>query len=156
MKKFIGDLYPVLKTQLKSPKYRMKIARFWAEEEISGDELVNVITDELTQFHEGRLWDWNGEELDLLALRPSKLFGSNALKTMKTLEQFSTYETIEVYDLFGVDEGRTMNRLREMLQNPPTRALSAALVPRFMMLDFAMRIRLGRYQLHALRGDAAA
>ena len=138
------DLISLPKSELRKPETVFSIARFWDLGGTSGYQLIDIVTDELIVHFGGTLRDWRKRELNLVALRPVELFGKKELATMKSLERFRGQETIEVYDLFGEDEGRTMNRLRVYARQAPKQSVSRALVPRFMFLEFAMRIRRGR------------
>lgn len=152
-----GNLVSLPKSELRLPRTVSRVARFWNIPDHSGDRLADLVMEELTCHHNGSLYDWRRRvdfrrsALDLVALKTVDLFGRKELKRMKALEKFRDRETIEVFDLFGDDEGRTLNRLREFSNRHPRQALSRALIPRMMFLDFAMRIRAGRLGLEMER-----
>ncbi|MGJ8690805.1 MAG: hypothetical protein ACSHXZ_14945 [Gammaproteobacteria bacterium] len=139
-----ADLVSLPISVLRKPQTVCGIAAYWDIADLSGELILDTIMDELNLCHEGRLYDFNDQELDLVALKPKALWGAKALDRMKSLKKFKTRETIEVIDLFGEDGRRMINATRRYASIPPVQTLSRALVPRFMMLDFARRIREGR------------
>lgn len=139
-----ADLVSLPVAELRSPKTIKSIATYWNIADLSGELILDTIMDELNLFHEGRLFDFNDQELDLVALRPKALWGAKVLARMKSLKKFETHKSIEVVDLFGDDGRRTINAIIRYASVPRLQTLSRALVPRFMMFDFARRIRDGR------------
>ncbi|WP_306258400.1 hypothetical protein [Pararhizobium sp. IMCC21322] len=147
---YTGDLYSLSTAALRHPHMAGKIARYWNFGGMSGELILDTIMDELNLNHEGRLFQYNQRALDnkraldLVALRPKELWGEQALSTMKSLSKFRDQHMIEVTDLFGEDGRRAINAIRTLASIPPKKALCRSVVPRFMMLDFARRIREAR------------
>lgn len=139
-----GDLISKPISELRKPSTVMNVATYWNLTGKSGDVILDEILDELNFHHEGRLFDYNDMELDIRFLRPKALWDKRALKKMRSLKKFARCETIEAVELFGEDGRRTINAIRRFSEIPPAQALSRALVPRIMLLDFARRIREGR------------
>lgn len=148
---YSGDLFSLSAAALRHPRMASEIARYWNLEDISGELILDTIIDELNLNHEGRLFDYNRRVLDLVALRPKDLWGERSLKNMKSLSKYRDQQMIEVVDLFGEDGRRTINAIRVLAKHPPQRALCRSVLPRFMMLDFARRIRQGRSASKVMR-----
>lgn len=114
----VGDVKadPVLVALSKENNDQM--SQFYRWLDLSGDETVNWICDQLYCHHEGRLIGPRGAELTLDQLRPETHFGQ--------------------------DTRRTINRYKSTEFYKRTRGLTPQKLPRVLLMDFALQVYLGR------------
>ena len=116
-----GVIRSPIKRFLKQPALVAQRAKFYADLRLSGDDTVDWILDQILFGFEGAFIDFNGNEIDR--------------------------DTWLVYELWGEDPRRAMNRYKEFALAPPKQRLHENLAEREMAHDFGIQIHTARLKL---------
>ena len=115
---FEGDLYAKPIWIMRRPAFIAGLASFLASLEMSGDNTVNWVLDELYFHHKGTLYDYRRKPIDL--------------------------EVTYVDQEFGEEPRRWINALKESAGRLPKQRLQMRCVPRVMYVDLARMSYSGR------------